>query len=494
MNKFKLFTGVAMLGLTFAMSSCVRKDFDAPPDNSQYDPQLPVNTTIEQLKAMVGPYTSSTSYDDTTFASDLVISGVVTADDRSGNYYKQIVIQDATGGIAININNYSLYTHYPVGRKLYIKLNGMTLSYDGGNPVLGLGLTEQRAVKGLESSDIDAHIIRGNIGNVVKDTVITLAQAKAANPFFYNRLVTVSDVEFLDTTRTYTAPEAATNRYLVNCAYNNPSTAEQLVTRNSNYANFHGLTVPSGHGSVTGIFTVFISSSRTAQILIRDTSDVKLNQPRCNGNVTPPPPTNSPLITIDSLRKLYPGSGNYTVPTAKIAGIVISDIDNKNVSSGNFIIEDASRKGVIMYISGSSAYKLGDSVVVEVTGATLKVYPTTGSGSLEIDGLTAAKVTKVSSNNTFAPLQVTIGQLNANFSLYESTLVKIVNATVTGTGTYSGNKNITDGTGTLALYTAPGALFSGQALPTGVKTFIGIATPFSPTNEIKLRNPAIDVQ
>ncbi len=294
MNKFRLFSGVAMLGLTFAMSSCVRKGFDTPPDDSYVDPQVPVTHTIAQMKAMLGAYTSTSIFPDTTFTGDIVISGVVTADDRSGNYYKQIVIQDSTGGVTININNYSLYAHYPVGRKLYIKLKGMTLSYDGGLPVLGLGLTEQRAVKGLESSDIDAHIIKGDIGHTVKDTVITLTQAKAADPFFYNRLVTVSDVEFLDTNKTYTESTLTTNRYLVNCAA--LSTAQQLVTRNSNYANFHGLNVPSGHGSLTGIFTVYqtSASNRTAQIVIRDTSDVKFYEPRCNGNV--PPPTGVVLL------------------------------------------------------------------------------------------------------------------------------------------------------------------------------------------------------
>lgn len=294
MNKLRVLAGAAMLGLTFATSSCVRKDFDAPPDNSQYDPKLNVTTTIQQMRDMLGAYTSTTVFPDTTFTQDLVISGIVAADDRSGNLYKQIVIQDSTSGIAININNYSLYTHYPVGRKLYIKLKGMTLSYDGGLPVLGLGLTEQRQVKGLESTDIDAHIIRGNIGNVVKDTVISLATAKAGNPFFYNRLVTVAGVEFLDTTKTYTEPSATTNRYVVECAAT--STANQLVVRGSNYSNFHGLKVPGGNGNLTGIYTIYQSSAsnKTAQMIMRDTSDVKFYNARCNGNV--PPPTGSLLF------------------------------------------------------------------------------------------------------------------------------------------------------------------------------------------------------
>jgi hypothetical protein len=71
-------------------------------------------------------------------------------------------------------------------------------------------------------------------------------------------------------------------------------------------------------------------------------------------------------------------------------------------------------------------------------------------------------------------------------------LVKIINATITGGGTYNGNKTLSDGTGSVRLYTAQGATFSGNNVPTVPKTFVGIGTLYTP-NEIKLRDPAIDV-
>ena len=485
MTKLRFLTGLMALGLAFAFSSCVRKDIDAPPDNTNYDPGLTVTHTIADLKAMNGPYNGTTNYDTSIITQDVVVAGIVTADDRSGNYYKQIVIQDSTGGIAININAYSLYNHYPVGRKLYIKCKGLYLGYDGGLPILGGGVSEQKSINGLESTDIEAHIIRANAGNYVKDTVISLATAKIADPFFYNRLVTIADVEFLDTTKAYTDPSATTNRYLVNCAAT--STTQQLVVRSSNYANFHTFLVPKGHGSVTGIFTVYQTSSKTAQIVIRDTSDVKLYDARCNGQTNP----NATLITIDSMRKYYTAAGTATVsmPAARITGVIISDIDNKNVSAGNFIIEDNSRKGAIIYISGSTAFKQGDSVVVDITGAALKLY----NGALEIDGMSAAKVNKITSGKTIAPVVLTLAQLNANFSLYESVLVQIVNATVQGGGTYSGNKTLDDGTGTIVLRTSTSATFAGQSVPTTAKTFTGIATIFSTTKQLGIRNLS-DVQ
>ena len=470
------FVGTMLVAGSLLIGACVKQGNDAPPDVSGYDPGLTVTTTIAQLKAM-----NPTNGDTERITQDLVIAGVVTADDRSGNFYKQIVIQDSTGGLSVDIDAYSLYNDYPVGRKIYIKVKGLYLGYNGGLPELGSSVTEQKAINGITGNEITDHIVKANVGNTVKDTVITVAQALSGNPFFFSRLVTVTDAEFVDTTKTYTEATATTNRFIATCAMSS-TTANQLTVRNSNYANFHAIKLPSGHGSLTGIMTVFISGTRvTPQLVLRDTTDVKLYETRCGGGGTP---STSALITLDSMRKLYPGTGNFTMPNVKITGIVISDIDNKNVSAGNFIIEDNSRKGAIFYIPGSTAFKLGDSVVVEMGGTVLKLY----NNALEVDNLTAAKVTRISSGKTITPTTVTIATLNSNFTNYESTLVKIQGASITTAGTYSGNKNLDDGTGTIVLRTSTTATFAGDPVVTTQKNYIGIATIFTTTKQLGIRN------
>jgi len=470
--------------LCMTLSACLRKGTDTPPDISNYDPGLTVTHTIAQLKALNGAYISTSSFDTTLITTEVVVAGIVVADDRSGNFYKQIVLQDSTGGIAVNIDGYSLYNKYPVGRKLYIKCKGLYLGYDGGLPVMGSKISEQKAVLGIVSADIDAHIVRAGIGHAVKDTVITLAQARAADPFFLNRLVTIADVEFIDTTKTYTEPAATTNRYVANCAAANPSAAQQLVVRSSNYATFHAQPLPAGHGSITGILTVYQASAtlKTAQMIIRDPQDVKLNEPRCsNGNAGP---FTAPLISIDSVRRSYPGSGNYTMPASRISGVIISDVDAKNVSSGNFIIQDGSGRGVILYLFGSTDYKLGDSVTVDLTGAVLKLY----YGSLEVDNLSAAKVYKLATGKTIMPVTLSIADLTANFSKYEATLVKIDNAMINGGGTYSGNKDMSDATGTIVLRTTTNAVFANQSVPAARASYVAIPLWYNTTKQISIRN------
>lgn len=461
-----------------ALSSCLKKGFNAPPDISSVDPNIPVNITIAQLKAGIGNTTQRID-------SDWTIYGIVNADDRSGNLYKQINIEDSTGGISILIDAYSLYTKYPVGRKVYVRLKGLYYGLYSKFPQLGYAPDYTGAVNNIPGPTADNYIVGANYPNAVSMTSFTdLSALKAVNVSMLGRLVTIDNVQVVaaDTAKTYSDSLTASNITLEDCSGN------KIVIRTSNFADFHGMHVPKGKGKIIALYTCF---NATPQLVIRDTSDLQLSGVRCVGT-EPPAPT---LISIDSMRKMYPGSGSFSLPAAQITGVVISDINNKNVPSGNFVIEDASRKGVVLYIPGSSTYKLGDSLLINLAGGRLELYPATGSGSLmELTGLSASKISKVGSNKSVTPTVLTIAQLNADFSEYESTLVRIINATILGSGNYSGNKTLGDGTGTISLYTSATASFSGDPLPTGTHNVTGIATPYSQGNELKLRNPALDIQ
>lgn len=277
---------VMLLVAAMGFTSCVKQKIDNPPDMSQYDPNIPVTHSIAQLKAINGKYKGG---DDTTVISqDITVSGIVTADDRSGNYYKQIVIEDTSGAIAVNIDAYSLYNDYPVGRKIYIKCKGLVLGYYGGLPTLGGSFDEQLNINGISGNQIEPHIVKGDVGHVITPVSVTMSQVKsfsptnAANQQLLNRLITITDAEFADGElgKTYTDPTASTNRNLQDCS------GSTIVLRSSNYANFHAITVPGGHGAVTGIYTVYSSSGTnwTPQLIIRDTTDVKFYNLRCDGS------------------------------------------------------------------------------------------------------------------------------------------------------------------------------------------------------------------
>jgi hypothetical protein len=478
-------TTATLVLLCLSLTACLKKNYDAPPDTSGYDPMLKVDLTIAELKQMNGAYDFHTGGDTSLITKDITIAGIVTANDRSGNLYNQLVIEDTSGAITINIDATNLYNDYPVGRRIYVKCKGLTLGYDGGLPVLGYYPDAQLLPSGIPLSGLKEYIITGATGHTVNPKVLTLPEAKNAadDPDLYSRLVVITDAQFEDTSVSYAQPNGATSRELIDCS----SSDERLAVRTSNYASFANIPLPKGKGKVTGIFTVFVSAtngSRTPQLVLRDTIDVSFTSPRCTGVSNQP----VAVISIDSLRKLYQGAGTKLGSYA-IKGVVISDALNKNISSGSVVLQDGD-KGVTVYWGGSVSYNVGDSLLIDVTGDSLLMF----QGALEVKRSSSAKPVPLATGKTVLPYQLTIAQLNAEFPKYESTLVKIVNANVIGGGSYSGSKTLVDGTGSITLYTLSTALFASQPVPAGTKSFVGIATPFTGgVKELKLRDPASDV-
>lgn len=106
-NKFLLlYSSILLLLITLFIAISCNKKFDAPP--VYIPPDITANTTIAALKAMHTPANADS------IKTDLIIAGVVIANDSSGNFYKQIIIQDSTGGIAVSIDDYNLYTSFPI--------------------------------------------------------------------------------------------------------------------------------------------------------------------------------------------------------------------------------------------------------------------------------------------------------------------------------------------------------------------------------------------
>ena len=476
MKKLRLSLVAVMLLAIAALSSCVKKDFDAPPDMSAIDPNVPVNMTIARLKSMYPAATPSR------IDSDYTIYGVVTADDRSGNWYKQINIQDSTGGITILVDQNGLYGDYPIGRKVYVKLKGLYMGTYGSLPQIGLTPDYTGALSNIPGNSIGNYIVKANYPNpIVADTFENLAALKAVNAQsskYIQKLVVIKNVEVAqaDLGRTYAQQAVLTSGTSVNikdCAGNT------IQMRTSGYANFQPIEVPRGNGMITAVYTRF---NATAQLVIRDTTDLKFYGTRCDG--TNPDNTQARVISLDSLRSMYQGTG-IKLGAFKIKGTVISDPANGNPTGANIVIQDGNR-GMVVYYGAVQSYAPGDSLLIDVTGDSLILYR--GALELKVNG-GGSTTTKVATGRTVTPQVKTIAEINANYSALEWTLVKVLNATVAGTGTYNGSKTLSDASGgTITLYTAGGASFAGQTVPSTPKNFTGIVSQFNTTKQLQMRN------
>jgi hypothetical protein len=459
------------------ISGC-KKKFDQPPTEVT-EPNIQANLTIKQLKAS---YVKGRPVELT---GDSIITGIVVADDRSGNFYKNIVIQDSTSGLILNLSQSNLFNDYPVGRRVWVKLKGLWMGDYNGQ--VQVGFTKDvmsNNINDIPQSLIPNYIIKGSIGHFVTPRVVTASQlTSSVRDTLQATLIQLLDYQFAtaDTAKTFgdVTLSTSTRSFIINNCTG--GTSNQLELYNSSYANFANLSVPNGKGPITGIYMPY---GTTKEILIRDTSDVPFNNPRC-GSAPPPPVTN--LITIAALRNMYTGSNIKITAATQITGTVISN--PTNVSSGSFIIQDGSNRGVSVYYGGSVSFNVGDSVVLDITGDSLLNY----KNSLEVKtGFGASAPSPVAINRPVQPVTLTAAQVASSIATLNSanieyTLVKIAGATASPAGTYSGSKTLTDASGSLTLFTSSTANFATSTVPSGSQNWVGYGYNFGTTKEFAIR-------
>ncbi|WP_300597769.1 DUF5689 domain-containing protein [Niabella sp.] len=457
------------------MISCNRT-FDVPSVNT--DPDIPVNMTVALLKERYQGYGIFQKIYD-----DITIAGVVTANDRSGNFYKQIVIQDETGGIPVLLDGNNVYTSYPVGRRVFVKLKGMMLGDYGGTIQLGLDSVRDGGYLNLGRipvAQFDQFIVKGSFGNTVMPRIITPAELSTniKDPL-QSMLVQLVGYQFAerDTSKTYADPEkgvSAVNFTIRSCE------RQSIVLRNSSYASFAALKVPAGSGTITGIYSMF---NATQQLFIRDTGDVQFLQARCGQEERAP-------ITIAGLRQLYQGTnralGRYTV-----GGTVISDAGSGNIAAGSVVIQ-SDRSGLVANLGGTVTYRTGDSILLLLSETDSLVNE---HGSLQLKTSPGfVKPAPVATDRVVIPLVKTLQEVHTALGLppgdagnFEATLITVVETTA-APGFFSGSHAFTDNSGSLELYTREQALFAAAMIPSGPQTWTGYAGNYKDSKQFCIRN------
>lgn len=272
----KLFFVTALLAVVF--TSCVDEEFDKPEVIiPEYDGTS--NCTIAGLKAMYTGVLDS-------IEQDTVIQGIVVANDESGNFYKTIVIQDATGGIELKIDRYDMYTSFKVGQRVFVKCRGLFLGDYGS--LVQLGYIYNGSIGRIPDVLVDEHIFRDSLpGTPPAATVLTIP---TLTPSYLSMLVQIDNVHFTDPGLPFAETSATTNRTIEDADGN------QLLLRTSNYASFAADILPDGAGSIRGILSIF---NGDYQFYIRDLNDI-FNWEDPNANTVIYQPFNTDPIANDN--------------------------------------------------------------------------------------------------------------------------------------------------------------------------------------------------
>lgn len=262
MNLIKIKKNATFLLVAIVLTACVQNDdFDIP--TLAIDEPVITASNIIGIGAVLGSLAQAQASDDAeatfTFNTpDQYVEGYVISSDRAGNFFEEFIIQNAkenpTAGIRIAIDVNPLFTSYEFGRKVYIKLAGLSVGIANGVPTLGV--LDGRRIGQIPSFSQHEFVIRSP--EVATITPLEIGFEDFSNELL-NMCIKMNDVQFnkdvvLDNLPFTFAAEPGDQydgeRILESCAL-----GYSAILSTSTFADFKGLLLPTTQGSVEGILT-----------------------------------------------------------------------------------------------------------------------------------------------------------------------------------------------------------------------------------------------
>ncbi|MBS1634322.1 MAG: choice-of-anchor J domain-containing protein [Bacteroidetes bacterium] len=236
---------LSVIGLGMTFTSC-KKKYDEPPTK-----EIPESgrITIAELRAKF----TGTSIK---FQNDSNLYCVVTADEQSGNLYKNVYVRDNTGAINLRLQSSGgLY----IGDSIRVNLRNCILGkYNGSFQI--------------DSVSVDLNVVKQKSG-LNPQPFVTTIDAITTNDD--GKLIQLNNVEFVapsGLTYADAVNQASVSRTIQDCPGHN------IIVRTSGYANFAAKPLPTGNGSLVAIVSNY---NGTLQLYVRNYNDVNMNGANC---------------------------------------------------------------------------------------------------------------------------------------------------------------------------------------------------------------------
>ncbi|APG61463.1 DUF5689 domain-containing protein [Christiangramia salexigens] len=277
MRRIKLYSLIIL-----SFWSCVATDeYDIP----KVDPvPVEIEGDITNISAVKGNYNFSSGEIYTFNDSNTWLEGFVISSDAGGNFYKKLILQDKTAqptsGIQILIDDNALFQTYNFGRKLYVKLDGLSLWYNNGS--LQLGKQNRGDVVAIPAPIIDEHIIRSEVTSDITPLPVEISDFGSD---LKNLYVQIEDLQFnrnlVKEDQVYSFASNAVDRYDGQRQLENCDTGETVLLSTSTFSNFKSLLLPIGSGSVEGVLARDFFDDHYV-ILLNEPDKLDMNGERCD--------------------------------------------------------------------------------------------------------------------------------------------------------------------------------------------------------------------
>ncbi|MGB0949843.1 MAG: DUF5689 domain-containing protein, partial [Marinirhabdus sp.] len=312
MKKFTFYKLFALLLATVTPACVADDDFELPDisieePNLETDPIALGNIVSEFRQAYTAAATDqgvNLNDDDElnsfldgfqyTFENEqpLYTVGFVISSDEAGNFFEELIVQDnasgPTVGVRVLIDVNPLFTRYEFGRKMYIRLNGLTMAVSNG--VITLGVAGVPFVEKIPAPQEEGFLIRSATKTEITPVVLDLSAlpgGESALGFEHtNRYVQLNNVQFNrfqavgDNNQTFAAEpqdEFDGERILESCDNN-----RSIIFSTSTFADFKAVPLPSGRGSLMGLLTKNFFGD-AFNVVVNDPSGITFNSDdRCD--------------------------------------------------------------------------------------------------------------------------------------------------------------------------------------------------------------------
>ena len=274
----------------FTATSCMNKhdepSFDQPPYGNNEIGEA--NTTIAGLKEKYASTILNNGYEQ--FNEDIIIEGTIVANDETGNVYKQIVINDATGAIIIGVDDVGMYAVLPIGQRVRINCKDLYIGGYGSLAQIGTKYYNTKyseyQIGRISKIEFQKHIrIVGRTDSTQPEmTPMTITEEFLANSNnkelapIYVELKNVSFVE-ADGKRTFAPEEEQISETNTAVERNVYVGNQKVIFRLSTYADFANDIIPEGNFNITGVLTRYRNPSSSSkdywQFLLTSTADIK---------------------------------------------------------------------------------------------------------------------------------------------------------------------------------------------------------------------------
>lgn len=403
---------IVLFGFFLMLISC-NENYTVPDINCS-ETDLVETHTIQQIKEMGG-------FGLKEFNDEMIISGYVVSSDEDGNIYKSLYLQDdfenPNSAIKIQIDLANSYTKYPLGRKIFVQLQGLSISYVRGT--LAVGKAIGGSLERIPNLMIKEHFFRSCQTEVIQAKKMSISEINDAH---VGMLLQFDDCQFQSSflDRTYAnlkdtkSVELTIEQFSDNCV-----SSGEIILLTSGFSSFKSEVIPSSKGSIVAVLDKYYNAY---QLLISGSGNVNFENERCDFS-------NQLIsnISITELNDLYKGELiEFGVNENLILeGYVISSDEERNIEN-TLILQDAivnPKAGIQLLMDKErlfETFSFGEKIFVnlnklyldKVDGKlTLGVYKDNSVGEIEEEQLFEHLI-KTDTVFEITPKEITINELS----------------------------------------------------------------------------------